>query len=186
MNKADIRQNIIKKLKNVSETERNRVDAKLFEELISSSYWKNAKRIGVTVSNGFEWNTKPIIEEGWKQGKAMCVPKCYPTLKELKFFELEKFDQLEIVYYNLQEPKPSETIEVKKNEMDLIIVPGIVFDRRGYRIGFGGGYYDRFLANYKKHTVSILHSLQLMDEIPVDEHDIAINTLITEKGFVDL
>ena len=68
--------------------------------------------------------------------------------------------------------------------MDLLIVPGIVFDRQGFRIGFGGGYYDRFLEGQAIRTVSLAHSMQIVDKIPSEPFDVPVDRLVSEKGMV--
>ncbi|HLQ72437.1 MAG TPA: 5-formyltetrahydrofolate cyclo-ligase, partial [Bacillota bacterium] len=139
---------------------------------------------GITVSGGFEWDTYNIIEKAWQQGKAVCVPKCYPKEQKMIFYRFQSFGELEVVYYNLKEPKPIEANKVKKNDLDLIIVPGLLFDSSGYRIGFGGGYYDRFLTDYRGQTVALTSSQLLIDSIPKESHDMAVSHIITEKGII--
>jgi len=184
LNKADIRQMIISKLRKITDKERYIIENALLKGLVESNLWKKANSIGITISHGFEWDTSDLIKTAWKQGKQVYAPKCLPSEREMVFYRIENFNQLEVVYYNLLEPKPQETKPVEKNSIDLIVVPGVVFDKAGYRIGFGGGYYDRFLADYQNETVSLLHTEQLVDCIPIDSHDIAVNHLLTEKGLV--
>lgn len=184
LDKTELRQMTINKLKAFTENERHDIEENMLKTLIQSSLWKNAQTIGITVSHGFEWDTTNIIKKAWEQGKQVCVPKCLPKNRKMIFYQIDNFDQLEVVYYNLLEPKPDETTPKDKKFIDLIVVPGVVFDKKGYRIGFGGGYYDRYLANYKNETVSLLHTKQLINRIPIDNHDIAVKYLLTEKGFV--
>lgn len=161
---------------------RSTIETKIRENLFSSSTWKKAKTIGVTVSRGAEWDTSKIMEEGWQLGKKICVPKCYPKEKKLVFYEIDNFEQLEISFYNLKEPIVEKTKVVEKEEIDLLIVPGVVFNENGYRIGFGGGYYDRYLVDFPNDTVSLAWSGQVVESLPVEEHDIAVGKIITEKG----
>ncbi|MBA4601757.1 5-formyltetrahydrofolate cyclo-ligase [Thermoactinomyces sp. AMNI-1] len=182
MLKSELRKSMTDFLKGLSEREKREVEKKLLKNLLSSSLWNDAKTIGVTVSRGFEWNTMPIIESGWEQGKTICVPKCVPKEKKLVFYELSDFGQLEKSYYNLLEPKTEKTRKVEKSKIDLLIVPGLVFDHHGYRIGFGGGYYDRFLADFPNKTLSLAHTSQIREDLPIDSHDIPVQHLITETG----
>ena len=184
MDKSRLRQSVIAEIKSFSENERHTYEEKIRDRLISSNLWRNAKTIGITIANGFEWDTAEIIKIAWKQGKRVCAPKCLPKYKEMHFYQIESFEQLEVVYYNLLEPKPTETIKIDKDMIDLLIVPGVVFNNEGYRIGFGGGYYDRFLPDFKNETVSILHSKQLVKDLPIEKHDIAVKHLLTEEGFI--
>lgn len=182
MNKRQLRQSAIAKLKNFPDEQKRAIEERLAEHLRTTDMWKAAKTIGITVSQRFEWNTTPIIEVGWQQGKTMCVPKCIPREKKLIFYRLDHFNQLEVVYYGLHEPKPEETEQIEKSQIDLLIVPGLLFDKRGFRVGFGGGYYDRFLTDFPNQTVSLLHSTQLVERVPSESFDIPVQHLITENG----
>lgn len=184
MQKDELRKQIIQILTKLSEQEKNQIEEKLRYNLFHSTLWKEAETIAITMSQGFEWNTKPIIEEGWMQGKVIAVPKCFPKEKELIFYRLHSFHELETVYYNLLEPKPTEKNRLSKSSLDLIIVPGIVYDSNGYRIGFGGGYYDRFLSSFNGETISILSEKQLVESVPSEAHDIAVRHLVIEEGFI--
>lgn len=166
----------------MSESVRKQNEQKLMEHLLESELWKQAAMIGITMAQAFEWNTKPIIEAAWDQGKKVCIPKCNPQEKKLTFYQLQNYDQLEVVYYNLLEPKPSETEKTEKMKIDLLIVPGIVFDKQGFRIGFGGGYYDRFLTDFANETVSLASTMQLVDHVPSESFDIPVKHIITENG----
>ncbi|WP_085992913.1 5-formyltetrahydrofolate cyclo-ligase [Oceanobacillus senegalensis] len=178
MNKSELRQTIITSLKALSKKEKEQIESHLIKNLTASDWWKESQTIGITVSHGFEWETRTIIEQGWKQGKTICVPKCIPKERKMDFYRLDNFGQLEAVYHNLMEPIPEETDIVDKNDIGLLVVPGIVFDGKGYRIGFGGGYYDRFLADFPNITVSLVSTLQLVEQVPVDEHDLPVQNLI--------
>lgn len=171
-------------LKRISDDEKHNIEEKFKQILCTSVLWNNAKTIGITISRGFEWNTKPVIQRAWQEGKTVAVPKCHRQEKQLTFHQLTDFHQLEVSFYNLLEPNPKETTYVKKSTIDLLIVPGLLFDQQGYRIGFGGGYYDRFLADFPNETVSFVHSLQLRTKLPKEPFDIPIHHLLTEKGFL--
>lgn len=181
MDKQEMRTSAIMRLKGISETERQSIEQRLSNQLINSNMWKHVKMIGITISQGFEWDTRRIIETAWRQNKTVCVPKCDPKDKKLTFYQLDSYDQLEVVYYNLLEPKPEITKKVEKASIDLLIVPGILFDKEGYRIGFGGGYYDRFLSDFPNVTASLSSAIQIVDYIPAEPFDIPVHHLITDK-----
>ncbi|MHA6251569.1 5-formyltetrahydrofolate cyclo-ligase [Oceanobacillus sp. CAU 1775] len=184
MNKKELRELGKEILLNIAAEEKQIITEKMVNELFLSTLWKEAKTIGVTVSTGFEWDTTPIIERAWEEGKSVVVPKCIPEIKRLDFYRLNSFNQLEDSFYNLREPNPALTTKVEKQEIELLIVPGLIFDKQGYRVGFGGGYYDRFLTDFPNKTVSVFYSEQLIDEVPKASYDIAVQHLLTEKGFV--
>lgn len=185
MDKLQLRKSTIMTLKNISGAEKRSIERGLTEHLLKSSLWQSASQIGVTVAQGFEWDTEPIIKAAWQQNKRVCVPKCNPEKKEMIFYHLQHFDQLESVYFNLREPDPVRTVQADKKQIDLLIVPGIVFDRRGYRIGFGGGYYDRFLTDFAGETASLASVKQIVSRVPADAFDIPVKHLITENGTIE-
>ncbi|HLS60601.1 MAG TPA: 5-formyltetrahydrofolate cyclo-ligase [Virgibacillus sp.] len=182
LNKAALRKCTIEKLRNIPSDKKTTIEKQLQIILYSSQTWVDSQTIGITISKDFEWNTRPIIEQAWKLGKTVCVPKCYPKENKLIFYKLDSYEQLESSYNQLLEPKTTGTEQINKKRIDLLIVPGILFDKNGYRIGFGGGYYDRYLADYPNETVSLLTRAQLIEDLPVHSLDINVKQLITEQG----
>ncbi|GAA0443314.1 5-formyltetrahydrofolate cyclo-ligase [Lentibacillus halophilus] len=185
MQKRNMRKDAKDELKKLSDAHRMQIEKKLKQNLVSSDVWKRADRIGITVSKGMEWDTNPIIEAAWQEGKTVAVPKCYPDERKLTFFDFHTYDQLETVYYNLLEPNPNKTDNVNKETIDLLIVPGLLFDQGGFRIGFGGGYYDRFLADFPNRTLSLAADFQVVEKLPSDSYDVPVDSLITEHGMLD-
>ncbi|MCM3389942.1 5-formyltetrahydrofolate cyclo-ligase [Ureibacillus chungkukjangi] len=143
------------------------------------------KTIAITISNKQEVDTKKIIESLWQLKKKVVVPKCNSKDRSMKFYEIEHFNQLENVYMDLQEPNPECTQLVHPEEIDCIIVPGIVFDKKGYRIGYGGGYYDRYLSRFDGMLISLAFNLQVIDDVPKESFDIPVDLLITETETID-
>lgn len=182
LDKVELRNTAIQQLKCISKSDRESIVKKLTSNLIHTDVWNQATIIGITISNGFEWNTKPLIEAAWSEGKTICVPKCHPKDRQMDFYQINTYEQLEVVYYNLLEPIPEETKKIGKQMIDLLIVPGLLFDRSGYRIGFGGGYYDRFLTDFPNNTLSLATTSQLVDQLPAESYDVPVTTIITESG----
>ncbi|WP_186575783.1 5-formyltetrahydrofolate cyclo-ligase [Aquibacillus kalidii] len=180
--KDDLRKQVLSKWQSIDPLRKCKIEETLSQHLYNSQLWKRSKTIGITVSQSHEWDTKQIIKGAWKNNKTVCVPKCIPSTHELDFYKIDSLDQLEVVYYNLLEPNPNLTAPVENNSIDLLIVPGIVFDRQGYRIGYGGGYFDRFLNDYKGETIALLSNFQLVERIPMEAFDIPVRSLITEEG----
>lgn len=139
------------------------------------------KTIAVTMSNRPEVDTTMIIEELWRQGKRVCVPKCTPKTREMAFYEIDGFFQTERSYMDILEPIEEMTELVSKDEIDVIIVPGIVFDPKGYRIGYGGGYYDRFIPGFNGELISIAFEEQVIEQVPYECHDIPVHSIVTDK-----
>ncbi|MCO4850141.1 5-formyltetrahydrofolate cyclo-ligase [Bacillus vallismortis] len=182
--KSQLRKKTMEALSAVSGEDLLQKIARMYERLFSLPEWQNASTIAVTISKGLEIPTRPIIEEAWQRGKQVCIPKCDSDTKNMQFRTYETEDQLETVYAGLLEPVIEKTREVKPGQIDLMIVPGVCFDLNGFRIGFGGGYYDRYLSVYKGKTVSLLLECQLYAHIPRLPHDISVHKLITEDRVI--
>lgn len=154
------------------------ISTKLYE----THWWQDANIIAITIAREIELDTLPIIEYGWKQGKQMVIPKCYPDTYEMDFYTFTNQYELENVYLDLYEPKEDPTKFVKPSDIDLIIVPGLLYDQHGYRIGYGGGYYDRYLANYNGTKISLAMEQQIVKHVPHDDYDIPVDAVISEKN----
>lgn len=184
MDKKLFRKTILMKLQTLSEKDYSIKSAMIHNKLINQEEIKKAQIVALTISNFPEVNTKRLIEALWKLGKNIAVPKCDPKTKKMDFYIFDDYNQLEVVYMNLQEPIVESTTKVEKEQIDVLISPGVVFDLTGYRIGFGGGYYDRFLQDFTKPTISMAFDVQIVEKIPVDAYDLPISTIITEERII--
>ncbi|QIW17105.1 5-formyltetrahydrofolate cyclo-ligase [Bacillus thuringiensis] len=180
--KVRLRKQIIEHMNSLSEERYTTLSEKIAFSLYAQKEWAEAKTIGITLSMENEVNTYPIIEKAWEEGKKVVVPKCNKGTRTMFFRQISNFDQLEIVYMNLREPIPALTEEVNADEIDLQIVPGVAYTERGERIGYGGGYYDRYLMHYKGKTLSLAYSFQIVEHIPLEPFDKNVEKIITEKG----
>jgi 5-formyltetrahydrofolate cyclo-ligase len=177
-NKKMLRQEVRSRLMELTKEDHEELSNRIAENLFSLEEWKKAKTIGITISMPPEVPTVRIIEQAWSEGKEVAVPKCDPEKRTMEFKKISSFNQLESVYSGLLEPV-SETAKALKEELDVLIVPGLAFTREGYRLGFGGGYYDRYLSFYRGVTMALAYELQIMDELPIEVHDKAVGKLIT-------
>ncbi|MES5864845.1 5-formyltetrahydrofolate cyclo-ligase [Bacillus wiedmannii] len=180
--KVRLRKQIIEHMNSLSEERCTTLSEQIAFSLYAQKEWAEAKTIGITLSMENEVNTYAIIEKAWEEGKKVVVPKCNKGTRTMSFRQISNFDQLEIVYMNLREPIPARTEEVNADDIDLQIVPGVAYTERGERIGYGGGYYDRYLVHYKGKTLSLAYSFQIVEHIPVEPFDKNVEKIITEKG----
>lgn len=181
MTKNQLRIETIEQLKKLRPKVKQEIERKLFHYLFESRLWKDAHVIGVTWSQDIEWDTKPIIKQAWKENKIVSLPKSDPNTKQMIFYTIDTENDLQLGYANILEPR-DVTHKIPENEIDLLIVPGVVFDLSGYRIGFGGGFYDRFLIDFNQKTLSLCSKKQIVKKIPINSHDIPVQYLITEDG----
>ncbi|NRD80756.1 5-formyltetrahydrofolate cyclo-ligase [Bacillus sp. BRMEA1] len=186
MNKNSIRNQMKETLAHLAKPIYEDYSYKIASRLAEQAEWQQAKIVGITISKFPEVDTYQIIRRAWELGKKVAVPKCIPKEKKLVFRELTEFCQLESVFYGLFEPIPEITEEIAANQIDLLIVPGLAYTKEGYRLGFGGGYYDRFLGNFPGHTLSLAFNEQVVQHFPVEKHDIPVSKLITPTEIIEI
>lgn len=180
--KQRLRQEIKERLRSIPRPLYEHYSYVIAQTLYRDRLWVSAHTIGITISNSPEVDTYQIIRRAWEEGKRIVTPKCLPKEKKMDFRILDRFDQLESVYFGLLEPIESKTEKVEPKEIDLMIVPGLGFDKDGFRLGVGGGYYDRFLQYYSGSTLSLAFEEQMVDDIPKEAHDIPVAKIITNEG----
>lgn len=167
----------------IDKIEHQKISQQLHKVLFASDLWKNAETIGTYLSIGTEWDTRAIVDQALAEGKKVTVPKTDHKTKALVFYEMTDWSQiLKDGYFGLDEPNPEMTSPIDKNAINLLLVPGLVFTRNGYRVGFGGGYYDRYLKDFIHPTISLVHTNQLVDNFPIEPFDIPVHYLVTEEG----
>ncbi len=167
---------------------RNSIDIKesdkITKNLINSDIYENADVIFTYVSFRTEPDTYSFINKALADGKKICVPKCNPD-KTMKFIQINSLsDDLASGKYGIKEPISDEATSLLP---DLVVIPALSCDFNGTRLGYGGGYYDRFLKNIKKTPLAVLlYEKLISDELPKEETDIQINTIITEKRIIKI
>ncbi|UJF28311.1 5-formyltetrahydrofolate cyclo-ligase [Planococcus sp. 107-1] len=185
MDKSTSRKEMLAKLKAMPEEVHREKTEKIIQRLAEDPIFVNATTIGMTISAFPEVDTSQLIHYCWSIGKKVAVPKCIPSTRGMDFYILTDYSELENVYMKLLEPRIDKNRYVSPNEIDLMIVPGVVFSKSGYRIGFGGGYYDRYLSAYNGDTVSLVFEIQMVESMPVENHDIPVQQLITENEWIE-
>jgi 5-formyltetrahydrofolate cyclo-ligase len=137
------------------------------------------------LSFGSEVLTDGLIRWGWGEGKRIVVPFCRPESRELTACRIDDFDELEKGRYGIRAPKEGLLRPVERGEIDAILVPGVAFDQRGYRVGYGGGYYDRFLLGAPQAAkIGAAFACQIVAEIPADPYDVTVDRIVTEEGII--
>lgn len=148
------------------------------ERIAGTEQFQKAECIYTYVGCKNEVMTQPLIETAWKLGKRVAVPKVCG--RDMIFGVLTNFEQLEEGYFGI--PEPTELIPAE-DEYALMIMPGVAFDRMRRRVGYGGGFYDRYLAAHTHHmTIAAAFEFQLFEEVPWEDTDILPQMLVTESG----
>lgn len=147
--------------------------------------FQHASSIMFYVSFRSEVQTLNMIKEAILLDKNILIPAVNPTKKELEVFTISSTDELAPGAYGILEPKQRDK-PTKLNTIELIIVPGCVFDLRGFRIGYGAGYYDKLLKNVSAVSIALSFDFQIVSKIPcLEAHDMQVDKIITEERIID-
>lgn len=174
--KAEIRKRVIQLRNQLIEEERNRSSFLVTERIIGHQWYYLADTILGFISYGSEIDTSQLLEEALRQGKKVYVPKVKG--EEMEFYRIYSLDELEIGYKGIPEPKGDTECFSYKAECvskQLLLMPGVAFDVQRNRIGYGKGFYDKFLADKSElqlRSIAIGYACQMVEEIPADEQDI--------------
>jgi 5-formyltetrahydrofolate cyclo-ligase len=142
-------------------------------------FFRNAKSVGAYYSIGSEVKTQEILQEILKSGRDVALPKV--VKKDLVFKKINSFSDLEQGNFSVMEPK-DDCKDMKK--IEVIIVPAIALTRDGYRLGYGFGYYDRYLSGKKSKTIALSYSKQVIRSFPHSDHDVRIDCIVTEDEVI--
>ena len=175
MDKKELRRTIRERKRAMTEEEivsRSEALGVLFAQ---SEAYKAAKTIYGYLPYNQEVRTVPMLEQALKDGKRVAVPKVYGD--EMKFLYLDDLTQVAKGYAGIPEPIADEP--VADDETALVLMPGLAFDPQGHRIGYGGGFYDKFLAAEPNHpTLALCYEFQMLPELHTEEHDIPVDTVL--------
>ncbi|WP_461829313.1 5-formyltetrahydrofolate cyclo-ligase [Aquifex sp.] len=174
--KNRVRRELLQKRINLSEEERERLSQKILRNLKSLPEYRKAKKVLLYCPIKGEPDLTPLFEEVIRE-KELILPKV--NGEELKLYKVESPSCLSPGAFGILEPMQGE--EVDPEELDFIAVPGIAFDLRGYRLGFGKGYYDRLLKRTKATKVGVAYSFQVLERVPHDAWDVPVDIILTEK-----
>lgn len=176
--KSDIRKQVLSQLKALPQAQKEEMDHALTERFLHHPFYQEAKNIATYLSFPHEFQTARLIEQAQKDRKTILIPKTYPKGKmDFVLYEPEK---LERNSFGLLEPQGDFTI-LEPSQIDLFHVPGLAFTNEGYRIGYGGGYYDRYLADFNGKTISTVYPFQLL-EFQHQTFDIPVQEVIRYEG----
>lgn len=184
--KKQVRREILEVREKMDIEEKTNYDKIIIDKFLRSSYYKKSTNIFIYISYGSEIDTKYIIERAIKEGKNIYVPRTEFSTRLMNAVKIENFDNLIKSKYGALEPKEGEPF-IDPNDLDLIVVPGVAFDKNGGRLGYGAGFYDRYFKrinddNKSRITKLVLaYDFQLIDKIPTDKEDVLIDLVVTEK-----
>ena len=175
--KAELRKQVLHEMKVVPRERKKAMDQALTERFLNHPFYQEARVIATYLSFPHEFQTHELIEQALKDGKKVLIPKTYP--KGRMDFVVYNPQQLVKTSFGLLEPQGNLEV-VDASQIDLIHVPGLAFTTEGYRIGYGGGYYDRYLEQFSGHTLSTVYPCQIQDFSP-ENHDIPVQEVLIDE-----
>ena len=176
--KAELRKQVLQEMKAIPREQKQAMDQALTDQFLKHPFCQEAKVIATYLSFPHEFQTQELIEQALRDGKKVLIPKTYP--KGRMDFVVYNPQQLVKTSFGLLEPQGDLEV-VDASQIDLIHVPGLVFTTKGYRIGYGGGYYDRYLKHFSGHTLSTVYPCQIQDFIS-ENHDIPVEEVLIDEG----
>ena len=176
--------------KELGEEGRATIDALIETNLASLLEFAETEVLLAYLDFGPEVRTRGIIQAAWDAGKTVALPWCVPGTHEMRWFKITSFDDLVRSSLGVEEPVPSDEKEqlLGTGERCMALVPGLTFDASGYRLGYGGGFYDTFLAKFDGISVGLCREAQFSEDLVsegiIDAHDLPAQLVVTEDRVI--
>ena len=175
MDKKELRRYIREKKRAMTETEIEEKSRRLGELFLATEAYRKADTIYGYLPYNQEVRTVPMLEQALRDGKRVAVPKCYGD--EMRFIYLTDLTRVAKGYAGI--PDPVEDGPVAHDRTALVLMPGLAFDREGHRIGYGGGFYDKYLSAEPGHpTLALCYDFQMLPELETEEYDIPVDCVL--------
>lgn len=175
MDKQSLRRHIREQKRAMTEEQIVARSEKLGQLFTASEAYRQAKTIYGYLPYNQEVRTVPMLEQALKDGKKVAVPKVYG--EEMKFIYMDDLSKVEKGYAGI--PEPIADLPIADDKTALILMPGLAFDKKGHRIGYGGGFYDRFLAAEPDHpTLALCYEFQMQEHLETEEFDIPVDYVL--------
>ncbi|MBZ4669765.1 MAG: 5-formyltetrahydrofolate cyclo-ligase [Oscillospiraceae bacterium] len=167
---------------NMPYDEKEKRDSQIFNKVISLKVFKEAPIVLTYVSTEIEVDTKRLINYCFENAKPVAVPRCVPGTSEMFFYKISSMDDLEKGTFSVLEPKPDRCEKISDARGAICIVPGLAFDSEGYRLGYGKGYYDRYLSRQNDlKKIGICYCSCTVNNLARGRFDVPVDILVTEK-----
>ncbi len=180
--KKEIRKPMLARRKELSESSYKRMSAVICEKLIRNSRILQAYSVHIYYPIYNEVDIRPVIEFLWNNNKKVIMPKADFHTREMSNYYVISYGQLEETRFGLHEPRANSPLHL--GSPDVVIVPGVAFSSDRYRLGYGSGFYDRFLKGIDSFKIGVAFEMQIIAKLPVEEYDQKLDQIITEKRVI--
>lgn len=184
MEKKELRKKMASLRDAVSLEDRERISSSIKMQLQKMALWKSCDSLYTYISFRSEIDTISIIEMAWKEGKTVAVPKVEG--EEMTFYEIHSMEELQPGYMGILEPV---TRKKANGQKICLLMPGLAFDKTGNRLGYGGGFYDKYIEKNKENICmqpAVAYEFQILPSIPNEKYDQKVTHIIMQKGIIDI
>lgn len=182
--KNKLREQFKAKRTELSAEEKDRLDKKITNKILNMWQYRDEEIMLVYVSTPIEVDTKQFISKALSDGKTVAVPRCVNGTRNMNFYIIKSLDDLEPGAFNVLEPIIEKCTKLENLNKGLCIVPALSFDKKGFRLGYGKGYYDRFLSNFSGETLGLCYNFCMMDDLPHGKYDRRVDKIITDSNII--
>ncbi len=177
--KAALRSQLLQERAQLDPVVKREWDHRLFQRLQELPVYQQAQSVMLYLATVYEVDTWPILDDCWRRGIGVSVPKVLGRQRGMQAQRIDNLQQLRLGTMGIMEPITGSVVDPRT--LDLIIVPGLAFDEAGYRLGYGAGYYDRFLTDVEGVKVGLVYGC-FVQPLPLDPWDLPVDWLLTENG----
>lgn len=179
--KSNLRQKYRTLRDKIDPTQKLKLDNDILKRIVMLNQYASADTVLTYVSKGSEIDTKELIKKALSDGKRVAVPCCVPNTREMNFYYISSLEELSVKSFGVLEPEMDDQRIFKGSEKSICFIPAFCFDNNGYRLGYGMGYYDRFLINYEGVTVGLCYSDFIRGHFQHGKFDCPVEIIVTEK-----
>lgn len=186
MDKKQLRKEVKERIALLTESDRALQSKQACKHLIETDEFRHASVVMVYLSMPYEVDTTSIILQGWQQEKIVAVPKVSWQQRHMIPVQINSLESgLSVAEYGLRNPTTGLPVPIE--EIDLVVTPGLAFDKNGRRLGRGGAYYDRFFSSegLTANKFGLLFGEQVVESVPMEEHDKQVDFIVTDQGIIN-
>ncbi len=185
--KRQLRKELIRQRSAICQSVREYANRAICQVVLNLAAYQNAKTVMVYIDYRGEVSTRSLIEEAWLANKIVGVPLTIPATKEMRIFKITRWEDLRLGNYGIQEPRSESCQEILVEDIDLVISPGVAFDNHRNRMGYGGGYYDRFSKKVRDDCkrIALAFDMQIIEHVPTGRYDVPMDLIVTENQVIE-
>ncbi len=182
--KKELRKKAREMRRSMSPENKKLLDRKIKNKLLNLWAVRDARTVLCYVSTDIEVDTREFINALLKMGKRVAVPRCEGERSQMNFYYINSLDELSAGSFGVDEPNPQKNVMLTEASDSVCIVPAFMFDKSGYRLGYGKGYYDRYLSRYNGSTIGICYGENLQNELHHGKFDRAVDLVVTDREII--